>query len=61
MLRVMNGMDPRIINGTWDGFWLSLGLGCVKVGLLSCGLVTVILRDAIVVVIFKEMSSLLVY
>jgi hypothetical protein len=43
------------------GFWLSLGLGCVKVGLLCCGLVMVRLRDAIEVVIFEEMSSLPIY
>jgi hypothetical protein len=42
-------------------FWLSLGLGCVKVGLLGYWPDTVRLRDAIEVVIFEVMSSLLVY
>jgi hypothetical protein len=43
------------------GFWLCLGLGCVEVGLLECWSVTVSLHDAIEVVVFEEMSSLLVY
>jgi hypothetical protein len=38
-----------------------LGLGCVEVGLLGFGLVTVRFCDANEVVIFKEMSLLLVY
>jgi hypothetical protein len=42
-------------------FWLSLGFGCVEVGLLGCWSVTVRLRDAIEVVVLKEMSLLLVY
>jgi hypothetical protein len=42
------------------GVWLSLVLGCVKVGLLGCWSVTVRLRDAIEVVVFEEMSLLLV-
>jgi hypothetical protein len=33
VLTVMSGMDPHIISGTCDEFWLSLWLGCVKVGL----------------------------
>jgi hypothetical protein len=32
VLTVMSSMDPHMIIGTWDGFWLSLWLGCVKVG-----------------------------
>jgi hypothetical protein len=48
---VKSGMD----------FWLSLGLGCVEVGLLGYWSVTVRLCDAIEVVIFEEMSLLLVY
>jgi hypothetical protein len=44
---IMSGMDPHMISGTWDGFWLSLWLGCVEVGLLGCWLVTMRLRDAI--------------
>jgi hypothetical protein len=43
------------------GFWLSLGLGCIEVVLLECWSVTMRLRDAIEVVVFEEMSSLLVY
>jgi hypothetical protein len=53
-------MDPHMISGTWDEFWLSLRLGCVEVGLLGCGSVTVRLRDAIEIVIF-EMSLLPYY
>jgi hypothetical protein len=41
--------------------FLSLGLGCVKVGLLGCWSVTVRLRDAIEVVVSEEMCLLLVY
>jgi hypothetical protein len=40
------------------GFWLSLWLGCVKVGLLGCGSVMVRLRGAIEILIFEEMSLL---
>jgi hypothetical protein len=58
---VMSGMDPHMISGTWDGFWLSLWLGCVKVGLLGCGSVMVRLRDAIEIIIFEEMSFLHYY
>jgi hypothetical protein len=61
VLMIMSGMDPHMISETWDGFWLSLGLGCVKVGLLGCWSVTVRLRDVIEVVVFEEMSSLFVY
>jgi hypothetical protein len=43
------------------GFWLSLGLGCVEVGLLECWSVMVRLCDAIEVVVFEEMSSLPIY
>jgi hypothetical protein len=32
VLTAMSGMDPHMISGTRDGFWLSLWLGCVKVG-----------------------------
>jgi hypothetical protein len=38
-----------------------VGLGCVEVGLLGCWSVTVRLCDVIEVVIFEEMSLLLVY
>jgi hypothetical protein len=61
VLTVMSGMDPHMISESWDRFWLSLGLDCVEVGLLDCWSVTVRLRDAIEVVVFEEMSSLLVY
>jgi hypothetical protein len=33
---VMSGIDPHMISETWDGFWLSLWLGCFEVGLLDC-------------------------
>jgi hypothetical protein len=61
MLMVMSNMDPHMISGTWDGFWLSLWLGCVKVGLLGCWSVTVRLYNAIEFVIFEEMALLLFY
>jgi hypothetical protein len=61
VLTVMSGMDPHMISGIWDEFWLSPWLGCVKVGLLGCGSVTVRLRDAIEIVIFEEMSLLAYY
>jgi hypothetical protein len=52
VLMVMSGMDPHMISGNPGmGFWLSLGLGGVKVGLLGCWSVTARLRDAIKVVI----------
>jgi hypothetical protein len=54
----MGGMDPHIISGTWDGFWLSPWLGCVEVGLLGCWSATVRLQDVIEVVIIEEMSLL---
>jgi hypothetical protein len=50
-LTVMSGMNPHIISGTRDGLQLSLGLGCVEVGLLGCWSVTVRLHDAIKIVI----------
>jgi hypothetical protein len=31
-LAVMSGMDPHMISGIWDEFWLSLWLGCVDHG-----------------------------
>jgi hypothetical protein len=40
VLTIMSGMDPHMISAIWDGFWLSLLLGCVDVGLLGCGSVT---------------------
>jgi hypothetical protein len=52
VLTVMSGMDPHMISGPWDGFWLRLGLGCVRAGLLGYGSVTVRLCEAIEVVIF---------
>jgi hypothetical protein len=42
-------------------FWLSLWLGCVEVGLLGCGSVTVRLRSVIEIIIFEEMSLLHYY
>jgi hypothetical protein len=32
VLTAMSDMDPHMISGTRDGFWLSLWLGCVEVG-----------------------------
>jgi hypothetical protein len=61
VLMVMSSMDPHMISETWDGFWLSLWLGHVEVGLLGCGLVTVRLCGAIEIVIFEEMSLLPYY
>jgi hypothetical protein len=61
VLTVMSGMDPHMISEIWDGFWLSLWLGCVDMGLLGCGLVTVRLGGAIEIIIFKEMSLLPYY
>jgi hypothetical protein len=58
VLMVMSGMDPHMISGTQDGFRLSPGLGCVKVGLLGGWSVTVRLCDAIEVVTAEEMSLL---
>jgi hypothetical protein len=29
LLTIMSDMDPHMISGIWDEFWLSLGLGCV--------------------------------
>jgi hypothetical protein len=43
------------------GFWLILSWVVSKWVLLGCGSVTVRLRDEIKVVIFEEMSLLLVY
>jgi hypothetical protein len=43
------------------GFWLSLWFGCIEVGLLGCGSVTVRLRGTIEIVIFEEMSLLPYY
>jgi hypothetical protein len=34
ILTVMSGMDPHMISGTWDEFWLSLWLGYVEVGFI---------------------------
>jgi hypothetical protein len=48
-------VEPRI------DFWLSFRLGCVEVGLLGCGSITVRLRDVIEVVVFEEMSLLPIY
>jgi hypothetical protein len=43
------------------GIWLSLWLGCVEVGLLSWGSVTVRLRGTIEIIIFEEISLLPYY
>jgi hypothetical protein len=43
------------------GFSLCLGLGCVEVGLLCCWSVMVRFHELIEVVVFEEMSVLLVY
>jgi hypothetical protein len=32
MLTIMSSMDPHMISKNWDVFWLSLGLGFIKVG-----------------------------
>jgi hypothetical protein len=61
VLTVMSGMDPHIISGTCDEFWLSLRLGCIEVGLLGCGSVMVRLHDVIEIVIFEDMSLLPYY
>jgi hypothetical protein len=61
VLMVMSSMDPHMISGIWDVFWLSLWLGCVKVGLLGVGSATVRLRGAIEIVIFGKMSLLPYY
>jgi hypothetical protein len=54
----MSGMDPHMISGIWDGFWLSPRLGCVEVGLVGGWSDTVRLHDAIEVVTTEEMSLL---
>jgi hypothetical protein len=56
----MSGIDPHMISGTCDGFWLNLWLGCVKLGLLGCGSITVRLYDVIEIVIFEKMSCYLI-
>jgi hypothetical protein len=61
MLTVMSDMDHHMISEIWDGLWWSLWLGCVEVGLLGCGSVTVRLHGAIEIVIFEEMSLLSYY
>jgi hypothetical protein len=35
VLTFMSSKDPHMISGTWDGLWLTLLLGCVKLGLLD--------------------------
>jgi hypothetical protein len=56
MLTVMSDMDPHMISGTWDGFWLGFSLGRVEVGLPGCGSVMVRLHGTIEIIIFEEMS-----
>ncbi len=51
MLIVMSGMDPHMISGNLGWVFVKSWLGCVEVGLLGCGSVTVRLHDAIKVVI----------
>jgi hypothetical protein len=46
-LIVMIGMDPYMISGNQGWVFVVYCLGCVKVGFLGCGLVTVGLRDTI--------------
>jgi hypothetical protein len=58
VLTVMSGMDPNMISGTWDTFWLSLWLGCVEMGLLGCWSVMVRFHDAIEVTIIVKMNLL---
>jgi hypothetical protein len=62
VITVMSGMDPHMIsrNLGWV-FWLSLGLGCVKVCLLGCWLVMVRLCDVVEVVTIEEKSLLSIY
>jgi hypothetical protein len=48
VLTIMSGMDPHMISGTWDGFLVMSWVGLCQ-------------SDAIEVVVFEEMSSLLVY
>jgi hypothetical protein len=59
-LMVMSGMDHHMISG-WVMVKSWVGLGCVKEGLLGCGLITVSLHDATEIVIFEEMSLLPYY
>jgi hypothetical protein len=61
MLMVMSGMDLHMISGIQDGFWLSLWLGCIKVGLIGCVSVTMRLRGTIEIVILESMSLLPYY
>jgi hypothetical protein len=61
MLTVMSGMDPHMIRGTWDGFLVKSWVGLCRSGLLECWSVTMRLHNAIEVVVFEEMSLLLVY
>jgi hypothetical protein len=60
VLTVMSGMDPHMISGNL-GWVLVKSMVWSKWVLLGCGSVTVRLCDAINVVTFEEMSSLLVY
>jgi hypothetical protein len=60
VLTVMSGMNPHMISWNLRWVWL-VRLVLSKWVSLGCGSVTVRLRDAIEFVIFKEMSSLLVY
>jgi hypothetical protein len=60
VITVMSDMNPHMISGTWDGFWLCLWLGRVEVGLLGCGSVTMRLCDVIEIIIFEEMSCYLI-
>jgi hypothetical protein len=56
-LTVMSSMDPHMISGNLK--WVLVGL--CRCGFLGYESVTVRLCDAIEVVIFEDMSSLLVY
>jgi hypothetical protein len=58
VLTIVSGMDPHMISGNLDGFWLSLLLGCVGAGLLVHVSVIVRLRDVTETVTSEEISLL---
>jgi hypothetical protein len=54
VLTIKSRMDPHMIGGTWDGFLVKSLVGLCRSGFTR-------LSDAIEVVIFEEMSLLLLY